>query len=287
METGTESVNSRTVGIFLLGKAGDIINILPVARRIGFALTCTPDFIVANKYVPVLLGVSYVNIVKVAYHVVEIHRALNALSKNYQTVLMAQTYGRHWTGRRDISHNVIAWLNCGFTEDDFADTKKFPLVFDKRDPERERFLVSQHVKTRKPLILISVACSRSAPFGSHRVFMDAIERRWSNKCEILDLCRVKAPRIYDLLGLMEKARVLITSDSSPLHLATAIPRLPVIALLGDNPYTAARPRCNIVGRFGYNEAIGRMTDVHTAVAGALSLSPDGTGEGGESAQAHS
>ena len=95
--------------------------------------------------------------------------------------------------------------------------------------------------------------------------MEAIKRKHGGRCRIVDLCDVRASRIYDLLGLFERASLLITGDTYALHLATAVPRLPVIALVNDNPFLATTPRCNVVLKLKYSEAVERMRDVHASV----------------------
>jgi hypothetical protein len=52
---------------------------------------------------------------------------------------------------------------------------------------------------------------------------------------LIDLGKIKAHRLYDLLGLMERARFLVATDSAVLHLARAVPALPVVALQADTP----------------------------------------------------
>jgi len=49
------------------------------------------------------------------------------------------------------------------------------------------------------------------------------------------LDRIKAERIFDLLGFFEKAHCLVACDSAPLHLAQACPKLPVVCLAQDKP----------------------------------------------------
>lgn len=252
--------------IFLLGKTGDIINSLGFAR---LSVRECPDWYVHTKYATVLSGVSYVRPIRVHYQLHDLKRCLDMHAKEYGRVLMPQTFGKTWGGRRDLPHNLVAWLNCGFTEAQFGDLVNFPLVFDRRDAERENFLYRRHVKSKKPMILLAVGCARSATFPSYHVFTEAIRRKWGDYCNILNLCEVKAARIYDLLGLMERARLLITADSSPMHLAAAVPTLPVIVLSAGHPYLSARPRCRVAGNFVYGAVVREMGKVHDAVAAAL------------------
>ncbi len=253
-----------TSAIVCLGKAGDIISALPIARHFAIG-----DWIVHASYQHVLYGVSYVHPAPLHCSVSDVKSALKyAAEQGYEQVLMAQTYGKHWAGRRDISFNEGAWLNCGLTSDEFHDTDRFPLLFDRRDQAREQLLVNQHIRGKKPLLVLAVACGRSSPFGSHWIFSNAIRTKWGNIFEILNLCDVKAARIYDLLGILERARVIISGDSFPLHLAAAC-TTPVIALVNDKPWCATTSRRACLLRMPYREVIPNMRRIHEAIASVL------------------
>ena len=191
--------------IFLGGKTGDIIDALPIAKRIADNFG-KPDWIVCAKFASVFSGVSYLKPVKVHWYLQDfVPKAQAQFGKSYDRIFMAQTFGKSWTGRRDLPHNLVAWLNCGMTEAQFYDIKGFPLLFDKRDRSREDFLYRRSVKSSKPLLLMATACARSSSFASHHVFGEAIRRRWNERFNIVDMCLLKAGRIFDLLGILERA----------------------------------------------------------------------------------
>jgi hypothetical protein len=150
------------------------------------------------------------------------------------------------------------------TVEDFFDTTRHPLVLDKRDLTREQFLVSRLVTGNKPLLLLNVSCGKSSPFPSRHVFQRAILRRWSGEFECLDLCKVKAGRVFDLLGLLDRAKSLITTDTAVLHVAAAS-QVPVIALVHNATFRATAPRCNCVLKMTYAEAVGGMASVHHTI----------------------
>jgi hypothetical protein len=74
---------------------------------------------------------------------------------------------------------------------------------------------------------------------------------------------MKAERFYDLIGLMEKAVCLVTVDSGPLHLAQAVPTLPVIALITDqiSRWHGSPARPNHVLRIRYSEFEARKGEI--------------------------
>lgn len=105
-----------------------------------------------------------------------------------------------------------------------------PLVLDRRSPEREAQILSPFVN-RKKIILVS-ADGISSPFPYKPLLLELLKVL---HCHIVDLSTVKAERFFDLLGLYERAHCLVAIDSAPLHLAWAVPNLPVVALANDKP----------------------------------------------------
>lgn len=126
--------------------------------------------------------------------------------------------------------------------------QNLPLVFDNRDKDREQKLFSglssdwHWKKKEQPLILVSTS-GFSSPFQYTELLWELINAKLKGY-NVVDISELKAERIYDLLGLYEKAHCLIATDSAPLHLAQAV-NLPVCALIADTPSmwhgTAWRP----------------------------------------------
>lgn len=124
-----------------------------------------------------------------------------------------------------------------------------PLVFDQRNKEREAALLEKlddkineaqifESKSRnrraKKIILVAVD-GVSSPFNNKRLLVELLRLKFWRNHHVIDLADFKAERIYDLLALYERAAVLVASDSAPLHLAWAIRKLPVVALINDKP----------------------------------------------------
>lgn len=257
------------IAILLLGRNGDILNILPVAKDL-FDKGEKPVFVVSRVYWPTLMGCSYLTPDPVHFSIHKLEHALEYAEAKYgkENVLNATAWGKKWHGRRDGSFNLLSWENVGYGND-FEDTKNFPLVFDKRDAERESFLLEQHVKDTRPLILTCLGCCKSSPFHHASTLNTILARKWGQSCKIVDLCAVKAARIYDLLGLFERASILVTGDTAALHLATATPQLSVVALLNDNQFLASKPRCNVAYATNYAQAMLNVTKIHEAIFAAL------------------
>jgi len=109
-----------------------------------------------------------------------------------------------------------------------------PLIFDNRDKAREQALVNLHTShLKKPFILVSTH-GKSSPFAESAALMADIAQARPDLA-IVDLAKVQATRVYDLLGLYEKAVALVTIDTMHLHLSAAVPSLPVLALVCNGP----------------------------------------------------
>lgn len=139
---------------------------------------------------------------------------------------------------------------------------RLPLVFDRRDREREQKLIPQFTK---PMILVHTQGISSA-FHQGRELFESL-KPLQDEYEIVDLSLVKAHRFYDLLGLYEKAEYLVAIDSGPLHLAQAVPDLKVIALItdGPTPWHGTPPRKNHVLRIPYSQYGQRKHEIPEAI----------------------
>ena len=117
-----------------------------------------------------------------------------------------------------------------------------PLVFDRRDKEREKALISTVLPRklgRQPAkpdkILLVATGGTSSPFPYVELLWTLLRLNFTKGWRIVDLSGVQAHRFYDLLALYERAHCLVATDSAPLHLARACPTLPVMALTNDRP----------------------------------------------------
>lgn len=258
-----------SVAIISQMRLGDICNNLPVARDIFLRTNEKPDWYVNLHFASIFGGVGYATPIKTQFAPDRTDLACDLAKQTHSSVLMMQTFGKMWHGKpTPCCYNRLAWTNCGMG-DCFDKVLEYPLIFDRRDSEREARLCFRTITSRKPLMLISVSCGRSSPFPTHGTFADSIRRKWGQHFEIVDLCRVRAARIYDVVGLMDRAAILVTSDSAFVHLATASPRLPVILLHNDQPFLATSPRCHCILKMPYANWHARIREVHSAIESHL------------------
>jgi len=124
-------------------------------------------------------------------------------------------------------------------------------------------LFKQHTGfLRKPLLLYSFA-GISSPFPYVPEVVNALHREFSKDFAFLDIGRIQAHRIFDLLTFYDRAVGLIVSDSAPAHLAVAS-KVPTIWLTV-NGWTGSTPRGNVALHVEYNDVPGRLPEILATV----------------------
>lgn len=128
-----------------------------------------------------------------------------------------------------------------------------PLVFDRRSKEREQALLDAHMPSGKKRPILVATSAETAPFRYKELLMELLDGRFRKNFRVVDLDSFRADRIYDLLGLFDRAKCLISTDSALLHLANAS-KVPVLALVNDRPSlwfgSAWRPNHVFYCRYG-------------------------------------
>lgn len=209
-------INDNTkADVVQLRRNGDIICILPILHKVSQEIKRPVRLVVAKEYVDLLDGVSYAQAVRWDGDWEDPMAAARHFSAQN-----AQAYGFR-SGinydPRDGHFAEVCWRKLGYVFDNNA-----PLIFDRRSPEREQALIERVFKTEKPKILINMI-GYSSPllqedidFVTTRIYKD-----FGPFCEIIDMKDLRAERLYDLIGLMDRANVLVTADTATLWLAHA------------------------------------------------------------------
>ncbi len=219
-----------------LGRAGDILTILPL-------LKAAPErcaLMVAEEYAGLLDGVSYVEpvIYKGAHY--EIGNAVAQAQEEKRDWICTQVNGP----MAAVSEIVYkrAGQDCAkttsFQKEMFRVAGRmtewdnnYPLLFDQRDYAREDKLCAEWMKPGKKYVLVALD-GHTSPFPYKALALELLKHCGYS---VLDLSRVKAERLYDMLGLYERAMCLVAIDSAPLQLARGCLTLPVLALANDAP----------------------------------------------------
>lgn len=267
-------MNNRKIFI-QLGRYGDILNILPLARA-HFKLTGEKPLVqIAKAFAGIMDGVSYAEPLIFGGDFKDAQRAIFQARLISTNISLCQIYGsglRHkedcWSFARQSWQAGQAGIPWG----------TLPLLIDRRDALREKELRGQlgldaAAQAGKKIVLL-VTGGISSPFARGRWLAANLPQLLGEEYFVCDISVVPCERLYDLLGLMDVAHCLVTTDTAPLHLAHASD-VPVVALINNQPKTwhGSPWRPNQVARFYYEEFPGCITDVLLAIGQAREAGP--------------
>lgn len=225
----------------LLGKYGDLCELLRLcglkASR-GERITV----MVAKQYADLLDGVSYVDRLIFDGKPHELEQAFMEALKHSDKAKVVQVVGpaelvqklvyvpNGSRGALTDSFVKEMWRVCGGLNDW---KENAPLYFDRRDKQREAKLFEPFISKKRQRILV-MPQSQSSPFPYANLLWKLLELQFP-KAQLIDLSKLKAERPYDLLTFYEQADALVSVDTFHLHLAAAVPTLPVVAITNDKP----------------------------------------------------
>lgn len=232
------------MNIISLGRYGDILNILPACYGLA-QRGQKPTLIVSAQFADILDGVDYVNVRKYSGEPENLHHVI-ALCSQLPDLRVAQVNRnpdqRHLEDSYCKEAYRLAELHGLF--------KRYPLVFNKRDRDRERELLGRvfpKVYDIEPFIAVATN-GVSSPFKNSKQLVDGLRSRFP-EMRIVSLDGIKAEKPYDLLGVMDCCSCLVTVDTMHLHLANAA-KCPTVCLLNDGWRGSAIP-ATCVGSMRY------------------------------------
>ena len=214
----------------MLGRYGDICNILPMLKAEDEAGR-RPTLVVSKDFADILDGVSYVDRIVWNGAYDQLSDALRWLRKERSIVApVVCQYHKHPTDKARLtdSYQKEVWRMAGRLADFES---RGPLEFDQRDPNREGELWRRFSIGKKPLLLVGLESS-SSPIKNKVLITLAIAEHFNRTHRVVNLKNVKAEKIYDLIGLLDHAALLITADTVFLHLARTS-KVTTIALVND------------------------------------------------------
>lgn len=259
---------------------------MEIHRRTGIK----PKVIVSNDYWNVFEGVSYAEPVMIRAHWyggMPVARAMAEelgggivpqfwhdhapLEPELSGAFVLQSHGKDWGVNLEAApdYGTSMWRRAGFSREEMMN---LPLVFDRRNPQREQQLVAQIQgmnKLRKPLLLYNFT-GISSPFGYTPEVMNVL-RPLNQRYYLVDLGRLKAHRIYDLLGLLDAAELLVTTDTATLHLAPAS-KTRYVAYTVDG-WSQSVPKGNCVWQCKYSQAKERLNEFQAVLSPIHDLAP--------------
>lgn len=223
-----------------LGRTGDLLLLFPAFKLIHERTGNKPVVLVSNEYSNVFDGISYAipwvfqghwysDMPKARALAERVYGSDYALIPHWWSPgvnptniplgpMVLQCHGHGWgcSPERYPDFGTSMWLRAGLTRQEMIET---PLVFDRRDKDREEALFKMHVHDTRPLLLYNFT-GISSPFGYVPEMMHLL-RPYRGFFNMLDLGAIRAHRIYDLLVFYDRAVGLITTDTATCHLAPA------------------------------------------------------------------
>lgn len=249
LELNANGSKKKRVALVELGRFGDICNILPIAQHIAERYG-KPHFVVSKEFAQLLEGCSYVEPHPLDLRNHEINKALTIAQKEFDHVICAQIWGDNFEiVKTCASYNRESWRLAGFAHK-FDDRTWRPL-FDQRDLAREEALWRK-LDDGRPMILCNVTKSVSSPYPYGQALLQFIRCCFTNE-NVVDVADLVLPQIYDLVGIIDRARCLVTIDTATLHLAAAT-NTPVVAITNAQPWLGTEPRCRVVRRMTYGSS---------------------------------
>lgn len=247
----------------MLGRAGDILCILPALKEEADRIGKPVKMVVAAEFRGLLDGCSYIEPI--------------VFEKDFR--LSAHAY--NWAVRQFPEYRVINCAVCAedmrvdqkgwsFDRDIWINTKiPIPphskrLLFDNRDAGREEALKKQHLIPNKKNVLLALE-GHSSPFFWGPELKQELAKRLPD-VNFVDISAIRADRLYDLLGLYDEADALIAIDSAPLHLAAAS-YVETIALVTDQNtlWHQSSWKPHHLLRIPYSSAIKKIDDIVAAI----------------------
>jgi len=265
----TQGRLGKSVAIVQLGAAGDIINILPVAKWIADRYA-KPSLIVAEQYAEMLQGVSYVNVVPALSNYRQPDTVARWAAERFRWVFISQIYGDDLSITKQCeSFTQESWRMVGCKH--LFETTLMP-VFDCRNQEREKVLCRKLLSDSKPNLLMNLTASRSTPVAAGPLIRDMLVQQLKEEFNIIDLGEIVADRFYDLLGLMERSAALVSLDTGLIHLAAAC-GIPVVVLNRRRDWAKAIARSNVVREVWLDEVLDDVAKLADAVRYAAAQKP--------------
>jgi hypothetical protein len=238
-----------------MGRFGDLILLLPAFQAWAERSGRKTPVVTSKEFGNVLEGVSYVTPIQMKYTWFEAGLARNWAQMNYRRVIVTQLHGSDIPTIPDDlpSYSFSMWKRTELLDEYHS----LPVVFDQRSREREQVLIDAYSIPKKPIILTKFD-GWTSPFDGAAHIKNRLTY-WQDHFQFIDLDKIRAHRIYDLLGLLDIATGLITGDTFTIHLAAAS-QVQYIAYTRDDGQSGSIPKAcsQCVLQIGYSQWEKRM-----------------------------
>lgn len=221
-----------------LGRFGDNVNLLPILYSESLAGR-RPMVVTSGKYSDIFEGTSYCEVKKYSGDPVHLQNCI-PLCQGLPDLRVFQWFMHPKQSVVEKNYAIECYRLAGVRHL----WRKFPYVFDRRNPERERKLIPDG-----PFIAIATN-GVSSPFKHGQQLLKGLAQRFPDY-KIVDLSTIQAEKSFDLLGVLDAASCLVTVDTLHLWLSNAS-KCPVVALL-NNGYMGSPPSTRTTASFRYRD----------------------------------
>src|SRR6266478_3344918 len=248
-----------------LGRAGDIINVLPLAFALSKKLGRI-RWLVGEQHASILEGVSYVDPVVWSGGPDTLSEALTRW--RIAAPMCTQAWLNPDSRQLTDSFALEQWRYAGH----LSERDSWPLIFDRQDIPRANALrnsvLSGMTSGDRPIVL----CATNSVSTPYRHADKLIATIRGLDVDVIDMRDVVARRIYDLLPLYEAADCLVSVDTVHLHLVKAS-SCPTIALINDG-WRGCVPPSQAVASWRYSELGQDLSPVLRATRRQLARKAD-------------
>ncbi len=198
------------------------MNALPIAYELSRNGE-KPKFCCSQQFWDVLEGVSYVHPIVWGLEYMQLPTAMKYTADH--NPIVCQAYRHPDSSQRTDSYQREAYRHAGWLDKFY----QIPLVFDQRSNEREEELAKALPKDA----ILWAGTSVSSPLPVATDVANALRREYGDR--LYDISHLRAHRVYDVLGLMDRSALLVCTDTMHLHLSRAS-KIPVVGMINNGWY---------------------------------------------------
>lgn len=256
-------VRSKSTCVVQLGCYGDILNVLPLLEKLNREEEHLPTLLCMQNFMDLGRMVDYAQFVPFpGSNVTQLQTAKGYAEAIYRRVLVTQCWKNPWD-----TPELAKECPDGYCEREFmhagyhAEYKRGEfdnINLNVRDLKHEQqfFERTTGPMIYRPFILVNTI-GVSSPLRadeSELLFSVIREEAAEYGLMVYDMRHIRAPYFGLLLGLFDRARLLVTIDTATLHLAGAHKTIPYIALIQDRwAFAQSITRGNCLSRIGYTQ----------------------------------
>lgn len=244
-------MGDKPICIVQLGRFGDVFNILPLCRLMN-ERGRRVLLVVADRFFDLVRGIDYADAHEWQGDVNDPGAAAEYFSKQGYEVWATQVAGsRNFPDQFCDNFTCEQWERAGHLADFHASTEG---LISCDDAQAQHWYQRLCGSSTKPVIAVNLS-AKSAPLSNDE--MAAYQNKillLGNSFKMLDLSNVQLPTIRLIPGILKRCKMLMTVDTSTLHLAGSV-MCPTIALVPERHWHTPEPRRHWIGRIGYSEAL--------------------------------